>query len=356
MKVPEPRKLSSGNYFIQLRLDGVSVPVTAPTAKECKDTAAYVKAQHRAGKRTIQAKADLTLRQAIDGYIEDKGPVLSPATVRGYRTIQRNRFKPVMDKKIKDIKNWQAVYNAETKLCGAKTLQNAYGLVGSALRKYGYNVPQISQEQVPENESQWLDYEQVLVFVDAVRDKPVELAALLALSSLRRSEICALTADNIDLKHNCINVKGAKVPNEKHQYVVKNTNKNKPSQRTVPILVPRLAELLKDVDEGYLIGVRPDTLRNRINRICKANDLPQVGVHGLRHSFASLAYHVGMPEEECMRIGGWSDAATMRKIYTHLAAKDKAKHENKVMDFFVNANKNANEKIKASIINAYSVD
>ena len=34
MKVPAPRKLPSGSWFIQLRLGGESIPVTAATAKD----------------------------------------------------------------------------------------------------------------------------------------------------------------------------------------------------------------------------------------------------------------------------------------------------------------------------------
>ena len=35
MKVPEPRKLKSGTWFLQMRLGGESVPVSAATRTEC---------------------------------------------------------------------------------------------------------------------------------------------------------------------------------------------------------------------------------------------------------------------------------------------------------------------------------
>lgn len=96
MKVPEPRKLKSGSYFIQLRLNGVSVPVTARTAKECKRQAELIKAEHRAGKRVVQEhKSDPTLGQAIDAYIASRRNVLSPSTIRGYEMIRRHRFQSV---------------------------------------------------------------------------------------------------------------------------------------------------------------------------------------------------------------------------------------------------------------------
>ena len=85
---------------------------------------------------------------------------------------------------------------------------------------------------------------------------------------------------------------------------------------------------------GFVYTGHPDTLRRQVNRVCAANGLPEVGVHGLRHSFASLAYHIGMPEKVTMEIGGWSDNQTMRKIYTHVAQSDRSKYANAMADFF----------------------
>lgn len=45
MKVPKPRKLSSGNWFIQLRLGGESISVTEPTEKKCIKSAQLIKAE-----------------------------------------------------------------------------------------------------------------------------------------------------------------------------------------------------------------------------------------------------------------------------------------------------------------------
>lgn len=359
MKVPEPRKLSSGNWFIQLRLNGESVPVTAPTAKECKDAAALIKAEHRVGKRAQNLiGADKTLTQAIDDYIAARSNTLSPSTIRGYFTIRNNRFKGVMDKKLKDITDWQKICNNEAKLCSAKTLKNSYRFIVSVLSENGVQPQKVTLPQVVSNERPWLDYEQILTFCEAAKDQPGELAALLALNSLRRSEMCALTWDSFDMKRKSIKVKGAKVPNDKHQYVVKETNKNATSARVVPILIPRIVDLISpdNTPSEYIVTVRPDTLRNQINRICKLAGLPEVGVHGLRHSFASLAYHLGMPEKECMRIGGWADTQTMHNIYTHLAENDTSKYQNIMTDFYKNANQNANKIKKFSIISVYEVD
>lgn len=57
-------------------------------------------------------------------------------------------------------------------------------------------------------------------------------------------------------------------------------------------------------------------------------------MHGLRHSFASLAYHMGIPEMMAADIGGWKDLGTMHKIYTHLAERDIAKRSKEFTDYF----------------------
>ena len=59
-------------------------------------------------------------------------------------------------------------------------------------------------------------------------------------------------------------------------------------------------------------------------------------MHALRHSFASLAYSLGLSELATMRLGGWADYGTMRKIYTHLSKHDLADAADTLSDFFAN--------------------
>ena len=49
-----------------------------------------------------------------------------------------------------------------------------------------------------------------------------------------------------------------------------------------------------------------------------------------------------MSELETMEIGGCADSQTMHKIYTHLAAADRLKAENRMAAYYKNANKNTN--------------
>ena len=75
-------------------------------------------------------------------------------------------------------------------------------------------------------------------------------------------------------------------------------------------------------------------LLSRVYKACDKAGIDRVDVHGLRKSFASLCHHLKMSEPEVMKLGGWSDISTMRKIYTQISNKDIEKAESKLSDFF----------------------
>lgn len=346
IKVPKPRQLKSGKWNIELKAEGWST--TEDTPEECIIKAKAIRAGFLEARK---AAPKMTVDDAVKKYIDARRGVKSPSTIRGYETIRKNRFAEYMSKDINSV-DWQVAIKKETGLCSAKTLKNAWGLVSSALAEAGVDPGEVSLPQIVKQDEPWLDYEQVLKFCDAVRGEPCELGALLALHSLRRSEIYALTADKIDLKQGTVQVEGAAVLDDENKLTQKDTNKNATSRRTVPIMIPRLKEILpaamKRADGAPLMQGNINTLYNQINRVCRKAGLPEVGVHGLRRSFASLAYHLKWSELDTMRIGGWSDFQTMRKIYTKLAEKDNIKSVKKMEKFYSTKKKNTNKNTNAT--------
>ena len=352
MKIPKATKLPSGKWRIQLRLGGESYSVTEDTLRGAQRRAERIKAEYRV--TTLQKEKALrndsrgiTVKEAAERYIEDRRAVASPATLRGYKTIMNNRFAGLWEREVTNVDRaeWQSVVNAEAKLCSAKTLKNAWSFVRSVVTQAGYQVPPVMLPQVVPAELPWLDYEQVLTFVDAVTGEPCEIPALLALHSLRRSEIMALTWDNIDLKAGTIRVEGAAVFNDDQRLIHKPENKTKASRRVVPIVIPQLTAALDAVQNkrGLVMHCNPNTIWAQINRVCRKAGLPEVGVHGLRRSFASLCYHLKLGEHETMIIGGWDDYGTVHKVYTKLAARDQRAAVEKLSGFFKNAHENAHE-------------
>ena len=347
MKIPKAKQLPSGSWFCRVRVDGKDVGITRPTEKEAVAEAMAVKA----GIVEAKKSGKKTLTDAIDDYIDARKNVVSPSTIRGYRAIQKGRFKAAMrlDLYAATVDQWQRAVSTEARLCSAKTLTNAWRFVSSVIFEATGQRITVRLPQVVANERPFLEPEQIPVFVAAVRGTSVEIPALLALSSLRRSEFMALRWSDVDLGHGVIHVSGAAVYGPDGKLVRKNETKNKSSRRTVPIIPPLRAAFESASREGELVvNMAPNAIMLHINRICKRNGLPEVGLHGLRHSFASLAYHLGMPEKVAMEIGGWSNDQTMRRIYTHISKRDIADHAAAFVGFFdQNGNENGNEVQKA---------
>lgn len=338
LNIPKIVQLPSGSYSTKVMVDGIRHTITKETAEECAAEATAIKYRAKQAKKKEKVKV-LTLSDAIDAYIDARRGSASPATIYAYERYKVNCFQSMMSADVYTAtdEQWQSAIRRESKGKSPKYIANVWGLVRAAILEATGRTPRVNLPAKEKNERPYLEPDQVKIFVDAVKGDPVEIAALLALSSLRRSELKALTWDCINFDKKTITVKGAMVYAGKEGGMVhKKQNKTASSNRIVPI-IPPLEEALRAAEQKneYVVPQGGTCLFKRINAVCEANSLPKVGVHGLRHSFASLAYHLQIPEKIAMEIGGWSDDGTMRKIYTHLAQKDIADRAKDFSNFFL---------------------
>ncbi len=276
MNVPKARKLKSGTWFIQLRLGGESIPVTGKTERECIKQAEYIKSQYLVGKREKPTEPEQpppapqklpTLGEAVDAYIARRDKILSPSTIRGYKTIRRTRFKSTMPRCLDDIApyEWQMICNEEAYICSPRTLKNSWGLLASAVLDItGTHLPKVKLPQIPETDLPFLEPEHIDSFIKAVHGTDVEIPALLALSSLRRSEIMAVRWENVDIEKKLIYVRGAAVMDSNNHLVQRKENKNDTSRRTVPILMDELYNELRKGkaahSDGLVVSCMPNTV------------------------------------------------------------------------------------------------
>lgn len=338
MYIPEPKETPSG-WRIQLRINGQSIPVLADTPKECKRQAALIKAQAQAAGKPVK-KCDLTLSQAIDAYIAERSNTLSPSTVRGYRIIQRTRFQSTMPRVLSRISpsEWRGIVNDELGIVSRKTVKNAWAFIKSVLSAQGIDVDNAVKVSQPrkKRDANWLEPDEIKKFVAAAADDPLCVPMLLALMSMRISEIDALRWENIDPHADFIHTTGARIRNENNEYVLKAEQKNLESDRNVPLLIPELrAAILRDwKPEGKVLSVCQTTLRCAVERTCARAGVRRVTVHQLRHSFASLSAHLRIPAEISMEIGGWNNDKIMKEIYTHIARSDIERYKNEMWKFY----------------------
>lgn len=333
IKLPNAEQLPSGRWRARVQVDDVRKSFIADTKDEAVRAAMLFRLQGSTDKDERKKALELlTFSEAIDAYISSKSNVLSPSTIKGYRSYQRNRIQSVMGRKLSESIDWQTVINDEADEVNAKTVKNIWGMVTAVLNANHIEYDDVTLPPLSKKEHLFLQPEEVKVFVSAIQGHRFEGAYLLCLHGLRRSEAFAIKKK--DIVDGNIHVRGALVYDEHGNIVERIENKTYESARVVPVMIPRLEELAKECTTKYFCNYHMNSITHPLNTLCRQNGLPEVGLHGLRHSFASLCYHLKISEIQCMKLGGWSDINVMRKIYTHLAEIDKRNSETKLKDFF----------------------
>lgn len=341
VKLPKIEQLPSGAWHTRVLIDNRRISITRDTYDEC--VAEYLALKSGVMESKSQGSQNkVSLGEAVDAYINSTRDLVrrgrrSPSTVYGYVRYRNNTFQSAMRYNVYTTtdQRWQQAIDDEKKMGrSSKYIKNAWGLMSAAIKKETGRQPKVVLFEKEENERPFLEPEQIDIFVEAIKGQPIEIPALLCLSSLRRSEMLGLTWKNVDFANRAIYVRGAKVRGE-DGLNLKPQTKTKKSRRPVPMIPPLYDALMAaQKDSEFVVNAATCTLFKHINKICQENSLPEVGMHGLRHSFASLAYHMGIPEMIAAEIGGWRDLGTMHKIYTHLAERDIAKRSREFTDYF----------------------
>lgn len=311
-------KLPSGSYRVRKMYQGHNYAVTfdhKPTQKEIMQAIADEMNKVQVDKKTTR----LTFATAAAKYISVKSNVLSPSSINGYESIVRNlsdNFKSEYINEITSI-DIQKEINDYSVNRSAKTVRNAHGFISAVLGMFCPNtiisttLPQKvkSAEYIPSDD----DVKRILEYA---KGSAYEIPLLLATFGLRRSEICALTLD--DLNGNTLTINKALVVNKDKEFVIKTT---KTTEGTREIYIPDyLAELIRQ--QGYIYKGFPGNILKHLNRTQDALGIPRFKLHALRHYYASMSHSIGIPDSYIMQAGGWKSDTTLKRVYRH-AMEDK---------------------------------
>lgn len=97
-------------------------------------------------------------------------------------------------------------------------------------------------------------------------------------------------------------------------------------------------QLIKDIkrDERiFKIGkgdkIYNSTANERLKKICQRADIPEISIHGLRHTHASVLLYEGVTLSSISRRLGHASIATTQNVYLHMIRELETKDESKIM-------------------------
>lgn len=313
------KKLPSGSWraraYLGTNTEGKKLykSFTAPTKREAERLASRCRDNYDS-EHFGEISAE-TIGDIVNKYIDAKKHILSPATVRGYMSVRNNLIEEISGIEVKALKsaNTQVWIGHLSANHSPKTVRNAYGLLTAALEMFYPDKTLRVQLPQKENKSLYVptddDIKMILDFFKE-HDLDMYIACLLsAFGTLRRSELCALTAE--DVQGCTITINKAMIKDVNGNWILK-TTKTTSSTRTV-----EFPQFVIDVlpTEGRLVNISPSRVSDRFIKTLKKLDRRDFRFHDLRHYSASVMHAIGVPDVYIMERGGWKSDNTLKRIY-----------------------------------------
>ena len=182
------------------------------------------------------------------------------------------------------------------------------------------------------------------------KNRDYMLFRLLAFSGCRIGEILALTWDNINFKTNEMAIKKTVARSDK--YYISETPKTKKSNRIIYLDEKTIKQLkfwkleqrkylfqLGFTKANYLFTNDENnftinqSVAERYNIYRERAGLPYIGLHGFRHTHASMLYEAGADHKEVQERMGHANIKTTMDTYTHITNSKKEETTQKLTNY-----------------------
>ena len=293
---------------------------------------------------------ELTLADWLESWMENiVQPTRAETTVYGYQKIIDNHLIPALGDipllKLTpmDIQQYYIQVQQAANLSN-NTLRRHHDLLSSSLRSAVRQdkllvspMDRVEPPRAKQKEASYYRPDELKRLYALIEGHPLELCTKLAGSlGMRREEICGLKWECIDYQRQLLFIREARTAFG--ATIVQKETKTRSSVRTL-FLSEDMLRLLQAEQErqkelyrsGQLqtpsefvvldhkgLPYSPNALSLAFTRFVKKNGLPRVTLHGLRHSFATVASFQGVPLFDIGKALGHATPATTGRIYTHL--------------------------------------
>lgn len=307
---------------------------TAPTKAEAEMLASeYVATKKR------RTRHDLTVGEAVDGYIRAKEGVLSPSTIRGYVRIARNNLGTIQKKHVRKItsEDLQLFVSGLSKDgLSAKSVRNIYALVNASLSFYS---PDTAFHVTLPAKRKILKYsptdEDVFALYDNASPTIKLCIALAAFGGFRRGEICALKYSDVNYEDYTIHVHADMVQDQKGKWLYKEIPKTDESNRIMKFQ-KEIIDMIGtgDPDEYIVKYATPGSVDRVFLKLRERLGLHEIRLHDLRGYFASVGA-VLVPDIYLSKMGGWrKNSPVMKEVYQKNMKPLEEAYQDKMVDHF----------------------
>lgn len=293
------------NYRVQVQERGVRYSLTfahKPSHKEIYEKLANTTPTDEKGSfLTFTSK-----------YIDMKSNILSPATIKAYKSYLKNMPKYFTKTEIHKIDQpmIQKYINTHALTHAPKSTSNIFGLINIVLKTFRPEfVYRITLPKKIKKEPYIPTIQDIKIILNEAQGTKFLSPILLAMFGLRRSEIIAL--QDADIQDNYVIVNKAIVIDDKNQRVVKST---KTYTDRVVYMPPQIIELIR---QNGLYKNSPNKITEFLHKAQKKHNLKSFSAHKLRHFYASICHYFNMPDSYIQKQGGWANNTVMKSIYTH---------------------------------------
>lgn len=246
---------------------------------------------------------------------------------------------------LEDDSVFTSVYRSET--LSAKTIQNYHRFLSSMLStavkwQILLNNPcdRVKPPRVKRKEALYMDEHQAQDLLSKLEKEPLQfktLITLLLFSGMRRSEAMGMEWTDIDFENSIIHIQKSSLYTPE-KGIFDDTTKNETSARVIKVpenCIKLLKQHKTEQQKMQLLSgdqwqpsskvftqkngkpMHPDTATAWFSKFLKRNNLPQIHLHSLRHTNASLLIASGTNIRTVAKRLGHATPATTANIYSH---------------------------------------
>lgn len=334
--MPKAKKKANGQWRVTIYdyKDSTGKVHQRTFTAETKHEAERMANEYKNGPRM----SDLTVGEAVKGYIDVKKNVLSPSTYTSYDSIYRTHFQSSLfgSVRLSELDNVTVQRFISNLDLSPKTVRNISGLLTTSIQMYMPNksfsttLPATIRPELYTPTT--AEVEKLIAAVKGDRELYI-MVMLCAFGPMRRSEACGIRYSDINKKANTITVRCVRVRKSNTEWTYKEMPKTDASYRT--IIFP--SETIEVIGRGfgYVINKStPTALSRRFTRVLAREGLPHFRVHDLRHYSASILHAIGIPDQYIMARGGWKTDNVMKRVYRDTLSDVEKEMNNKAVEYF----------------------